>query len=102
MIELLKLSVLIVSRHAGCHFSSDAGRILASRLRHHNGRTDLVVLALPRGGIPVAYEIGKELGAPVDVFVVRKLGVPGQEELAMVYVTEKTIWEYKQVPRELS
>ena len=62
---------------------SDAGRILASRLTHYKGRKDLVVLALPRGGIPVAYEIGKELGVPVDVFVVRKLGVPGQEELAM-------------------
>jgi putative phosphoribosyl transferase len=62
---------------------SDAGRILASRLTHYKGRKDVVVLALPRGGIPVAYEIGKELGVPVDVFVVRKLGVPGQEELAM-------------------
>jgi putative phosphoribosyl transferase len=62
---------------------SDAGRILASRLTHYNGRKDVVVLALPRGGIPVAYEIGKELGVPVDVFVVRKLGVPRQEELAM-------------------
>src|ERR1051326_299981 len=62
---------------------SDAGRILASRLTHYKGRKDVVALALPRGGIPVAYEIGKEIGAPVDVFVVRKLGVPGQEELAM-------------------
>jgi len=47
---------------------------------HYKGRRDVVVLALPRGGIPVAYEIGKELGARVDVFVVRKLGVSGQEE----------------------
>src|SRR5437870_6285081 len=62
---------------------SDAGRILASRLMHYKGRADVVVLALPRGGIPVAYEIGKELEVPLDVFVVRKLGVPGQEELAM-------------------
>jgi putative phosphoribosyl transferase len=62
---------------------SDAGRILASKLGRYKGRADVVILALPRGGIPVAYEIGKELGAPVDVFVVRKLGVPGQEELAM-------------------
>ena len=62
---------------------SEAGRILASKLRHYKGRADVVILALPRGGIRVAYEIGKELEAPVDVFVVRKLGVPGQEELAM-------------------
>jgi predicted phosphoribosyltransferase len=62
---------------------ADAGRILASKLTNYKGRIDTVILALPRGGIPVAYEIGKELGVPVDVFVVRKLGVPGQEELAM-------------------
>src|SRR6266446_4861715 len=61
----------------------EAGRILASRLTSYKGRTDTVILALPRGGIPVAFEIGKELGLPVDVFVVRKLGVPGHEELAM-------------------
>jgi putative phosphoribosyl transferase len=61
----------------------DAGRILASRLPDYRGRPDAVVLALPRGGIPVAYEIGQALGLPVDVFVVRKLGVPGREELAM-------------------
>ena len=62
---------------------SDAGRILASKLAKYKGRADVVLLALPRGGIPVAYEIGKELGLPIDVFVVRKLGVPGHEELAM-------------------
>jgi putative phosphoribosyl transferase len=62
---------------------SEAGRILASQLGRYKGWADVVILALPRGGIPVAYEIGKELEAPVDVFVVRKLGVPGQEELAM-------------------
>jgi predicted phosphoribosyltransferase len=62
---------------------AEAGRILASKLTNYKGRTDAVVLALPRGGIPVAYEIGRELGLPIDVFVVRKLGVPGQEELAM-------------------
>ena len=61
----------------------EAGRILASKLTNYKGRSDAVILALPRGGIPVAYEIAKELGLPVDVFVVRKLGVPGQEELAM-------------------
>jgi putative phosphoribosyl transferase len=62
---------------------ADAGRQLVSRLRAYAGRPDLLVLGLPRGGIPVAYEVARGLGAPLDVFVVRKLGVPGQEELAM-------------------
>lgn len=60
-----------------------AGRILAASLDKFAGRTDLVVLALPRGGVPVAYEVALSLGVPLDVFVVRKLGVPGYEELAM-------------------
>ena len=60
-----------------------AGQVLASALTEFVGRTDLVVLALPRGGVPVAYEVARTLGAPLDVFVVRKLGVPGREELAM-------------------
>ena len=60
-----------------------AGRALAERLAHLRGRPRLRVLGLPRGGIPVAYEVAKALGAPLDVFVVRKLGVPGHEELAM-------------------
>jgi putative phosphoribosyl transferase len=59
-----------------------AGRQLALRLLYLGDR-DVVVLALPRGGVPVAYEVAKELHAPLDVFIVRKLGVPGQEELAM-------------------
>jgi predicted phosphoribosyltransferase len=59
----------------------DAGRRLAERLRPIPG--DVLVLGLPRGGIPVAYEVARALQAPLDVFVVRKLGVPGQEELAM-------------------
>src|SRR5947199_1122447 len=62
---------------------SEAGRHLAARLRHYAGRDDVLVLALPRGGVPVAYEVARSLGAPLDVFLVRKLGVPGQEELAM-------------------
>jgi putative phosphoribosyl transferase len=62
---------------------ADAGQKLLSRLRAYAGRSDLLVLGLPRGGIPVAYEVARGLGAPLDVFVVRKLGVPGQEELAM-------------------
>lgn len=60
----------------------EAGRVLATRLREFAGR-DVVVLGLPRGGIPVAYEIAVALGAPLDVFVVRKLGLPGHRELAM-------------------
>src|SRR5260370_33073811 len=60
-----------------------AGRVLAAALSRYRGRDDLVVLALPRGGVPVAYEVAKQLSAPLDVFVVRKLGVPGYEELAM-------------------
>lgn len=60
-----------------------AGRVLASELEKYADRSDTVVLALPRGGVPVAYEVARHLGAPLDVFVVRKLGVPGHEELAM-------------------
>ena len=62
---------------------TEAGRLLAQRLREYAGRDDVIVLALPRGGVPVAYEVAEELGAPLGVFVVRKLGVPGYEELAM-------------------
>jgi putative phosphoribosyl transferase len=61
----------------------EAGWRLAARLNEYAGRPDVVVLALPRGGVPVAYEIAKAIGAPLDVFLVRKLGVPGYEELAM-------------------
>jgi predicted phosphoribosyltransferase len=61
----------------------EAGRFLASKLRHLANRPDVVVLALPRGGVPVGYEVAKALNAPLDVFVVRKLGVPGHPELAM-------------------
>jgi predicted phosphoribosyltransferase len=60
-----------------------AGRALADRLRSFAGRRDVTVLALPRGGVPVAYEIATALDAPLDVIVVRKLGVPGYPELAM-------------------
>jgi predicted phosphoribosyltransferase len=61
----------------------DAGRVLARLLERYRGRDDVLVLALPRGGVPVAYEVATALGAPLDVFLVRKLGVPGHEELAM-------------------
>lgn len=56
---------------------------MALRLTDYANRSDLLVLGLPRGGVPVAYEVARELHAPLDVFLVRKLGVPGQEELAM-------------------
>lgn len=62
---------------------SEAGRLLAERLARYEAQPDAIVLALPRGGVPVGYEIAKTLGLPLDVFVVRKLGVPGQRELAM-------------------
>ena len=62
---------------------SAAGKILAGQLAHYALRPDVVVLALPRGGVPVAFEVARALGAPLDVFLVRKLGVPGYEELAM-------------------
>lgn len=60
-----------------------AGRALARALESYVGQADVVVLALPRGGVPVAYEVAQSLRAPLDVFAVRKLGVPGHEELAM-------------------
>ena len=62
---------------------TDAGRQLADRLKSRANRPDVLVLALPRGGVPVAFEVACALGAPLDVFLVRKLGVPGHEELAM-------------------
>jgi putative phosphoribosyl transferase len=62
---------------------ADAGRQLAARLMDYANRPDVLVLALPRGGVPVAFEVAQALGAPLDVFLVRKLGLPGHEELAM-------------------
>ncbi len=67
------------------HFQDrrDAGRRLAARLAAYAGRPDTIVLALPRGGVPVGFEVARALGAPLDVFLVRKLGMPGREELAL-------------------
>jgi predicted phosphoribosyltransferase len=62
---------------------AEAGRRLAEELARYRDRPDVLVLALPRGGVPVAFEVARALQAPLDVFVVRKLGVPGHEELAM-------------------
>jgi putative phosphoribosyl transferase len=61
----------------------EAGRMLGERLHPYAGRSDMLVLALPRGGVPVGFEVARRLDAPLDVFVVRKLGKPGYEELAM-------------------
>lgn len=61
----------------------EAGLELAGHLAHYRGRNDVIVLGLPRGGVPVAAEVARELGAPLDIFLVRKLGVPSHRELAM-------------------
>ena len=61
----------------------DAGKQLAQELLAYAGRSDVIVLALPRGGVPVAYEVARALNAPLDIFIVRKLGLPGHEELAL-------------------
>jgi putative phosphoribosyl transferase len=66
----------------------EAGQVLADRLAGYAGRPDIQVLALPRGGVPVAYEVATRLGAPLDIFLVRKLGVPGHPELAMGAIAE--------------
>jgi putative phosphoribosyl transferase len=62
---------------------TEAGRILAEKLKGYAGREDVLVLALPRGGVPIGFEIARALNAPLDVYIVRKLGVPWQPELAM-------------------
>jgi putative phosphoribosyl transferase len=62
---------------------ADAGRLLAASLKKYASQPDLLVLGLPRGGVPVAFEVARSLKAPLDIFLIRKLGVPGYEELAM-------------------
>src|SRR3954471_12158613 len=62
---------------------AEAGQRLAAKLGQYANRPDVLVLALPRGGVPVAYEVAQALHAPLDIFLVRKLGLPGHEELAM-------------------
>ena len=61
----------------------EAGQKLAQKLKAYANRQDVIVLGLPRGGVPVAFEVAKALNVPLDVFLVRKLGVPGREEFAM-------------------
>jgi putative phosphoribosyl transferase len=87
---------------------TDAGRKLAARLTRYGDRADVLVLALPRGGVPVAYEVSKELNAPLDLFLVRKLGVPGHEELAMgaiasggLRILNDDIVNYLRIPDEV-
>jgi predicted phosphoribosyltransferase len=70
----------------------EAGRLLAERLADYADRADVLVLALPRGGVPVAYEVARALRAPLDVFVVRKLGLPGYEEMAMGAIASGGAW----------
>jgi predicted phosphoribosyltransferase len=87
---------------------ADAGTRLADHLAAYAGRADVVVLGLPRGGVPVAAQVARALGAPLDVFCVRKLGVPGDEELAMgaiatggvVVVNERVVSELG-VPQQI-
>src|SRR5260370_11563945 len=90
------------------HDRTDAGRQLAADLERYAGRDDVIVLALPRGGVPVAFEVARALRAPLEVFVARKLGVPGQEELAMgaiasggVLVLEPSVIEDLGIPPDV-
>ena len=69
----------------------DAGRKLAKELSKYANRSDVFILALPRGGVPVAFEVAKELNVKMDVFIVGKLGVPGNEELAMGAIASDNI-----------
>ncbi len=86
----------------------DAGQKLAEKLTEYARRDDVLILALPRGGVPVAFEVAERLNAPMDVFLVRKLGVPGQEELAMgaiasggVRVLNERTVDYLNIPEEV-
>ena len=86
----------------------EAGRELAARLTAYAHRQDVLVFALPRGGVPIGYEVAKALQAPLDVFVVRKLGVPGHEELAMgaiatggICVVNEEVVHMLHIPKEV-
>jgi putative phosphoribosyl transferase len=87
---------------------TEAGRVLAEKLKAYAGRSDVLILALPRGGVPVAYEVAMSLKATLDVFLVRKLGVPGHEELAMgaiasggVRVLNQSVVDSLRIPSEV-
>lgn len=86
----------------------DAGKKLAEKLTEYTDRDDILVLALPRGGVPVAFEAAEKLNAPLDIFSVRKLGVPGREELAMgaiasggVRVLNETVINPLRIPQKV-
>nr|QEO73873.1 hypothetical protein [uncultured bacterium] len=80
----------------------DAGQSLADLLRHYREHPDVIVLALPRGGVPVAYEVAAALGVPMDVFPVRKLGLPGHEELAMGAIADGDVVLNEDIVRHVS
>jgi putative phosphoribosyl transferase len=87
---------------------TEAGKYLATKLQSYKDRLDVLVLALPRGGVPVAFEVAQALRVPLDIFLVRKLGVPGHEELAMgaistggVRVLNEDILEYLRIPEHI-
>jgi putative phosphoribosyl transferase len=87
---------------------SEGGRYLAAQLTSYSDRDDVLVLGLPRGGVPVAFEVAKALHAPLDIFLVRKLGVPGHEELAMgaistggVRVLNEDVVDYLGIPGDV-
>ena len=87
---------------------TEAGKYLATKLLSYKNRPDVLVLALPRGGVPVAFEVAQALRVPLDIFLVRKLGVPGHEELAMgaistggVRVLNEDIVDYLRIPEQV-
>ena len=87
---------------------TEAGRLLATHLATYTNHPDVLVLAMPRGGVPVAFEVARALHAPLDVLIVRKLGVPGQEELAMgaiatggVRVLNNDVVQFLEIPDEV-
>jgi len=87
---------------------TEAGQVLAEKLLHYRDEPDVIVLALPRGGVPVAFEVARALHAPLDVFLVRKLGVPGHEELAMgaiasgdVRILNREVVDYLHIPEHV-
>lgn len=87
----------------------EAGRLLAEKLTHYSGRTDAIILALPRGGVPVGFELSEKLEIPLAIFLVRKLGVPGHEEFAMgaiasggiPFISEETVRNLDISPKEI-
>ncbi|HXZ03275.1 MAG TPA: phosphoribosyltransferase [Ktedonobacteraceae bacterium] len=90
------------------HDRKEAGKLLAAQLTGYANKQDVIVLALPRGGVPVGFEIAKALHVPLDIIVVRKLGVPGQEELAMgaiatggVRILNKDVVQYLDIPSNM-